>query len=77
MIAMLDTGDAFDYIMLAFWGAETVFEQLFQIILLPKVFEWADTAPILDNDVQKEENQEDEDEEEEEEKEEEEGDDEE
>ena len=76
MIAMLDTGDAFDYIMLAFWGAETVFEQLFQIILLPKVFEWADTAPILDNDVQKEENQEDEDEDEKEEKEEEEGDDE-
>ena len=30
-------------------------EAVFQIVTLPKVFEWAENAPILDNDVKSEE----------------------
>lgn len=52
MIGMLENGDVLDYIFLAVWGAETIMEQVFQIILLPKVFEWAEDAEFLDNDAE-------------------------
>ena len=58
MIGMLKNGDVIDYIFLGVWGAETIMEQVFQIILLPKVFEWAENAEFLDNDVEKEEDDE-------------------
>lgn len=46
---------------LAFWAAETIVEQIIQIMLLPKVFDWANTAPIKDNgEVEEEEGEEEE-----------------
>jgi len=52
MMAVLDgAGDLMDWIFLGVWFFETVFEQVFQIILLPKVFDWADSAEILENDT--------------------------
>ena len=50
LMSILDLdGGVLDWIMLAVWFSLTVFEQILQIILLPKVFDWAYTAPIIDN----------------------------
>lgn len=52
MTGILDNGDLMDFIFLGVWGALTVLEQVFQLILLPKVFEWAEEASTLSNDVE-------------------------
>ena len=52
LTGILDNGDFMDFVFLGVWGAITVLEQVFQLILLPKVFEWAEEASILANDVE-------------------------
>ena len=52
LTGILDNGDLMDFIFLGVWGALTVLEQVFQLILLPKVFEWAEEAATLSNDVE-------------------------
>ena len=46
LIAVLDfDGGLLDWIFLAIWAAVGITEQVFQIVLLPRVFDWAYTAP--------------------------------
>ena len=59
LMSVLEGGKVIDWIFLAVWAAVTVVEAVFQISLLPQVFEWAETAPILSNDVKKEDEEED------------------
>mmetsp|Transcript_817 Transcript_817/g.1228 ORF Transcript_817/g.1228 Transcript_817/m.1228 type:complete len:103 (-) Transcript_817:144-452(-) len=57
LIGVLENGGLIDWVFLGVWGAETIMEQVFQISLLPKVFDWAENAEFLDNDVKKEEDE--------------------
>lgn len=54
LMSVLEGGKVLDWIFLLVWAAVTVVEAVFQISLLPQVFEWAESAPILANDVKKE-----------------------
>ena len=58
LMSVLDGGKVLDWIFLLVWAAVTVVEAVFQITLLPQVFEWAESAPILANDVKKEDEEE-------------------
>ena len=55
LMAVLSGGKVMDWIFLAVWAFVTVIEAVFQITLLPSVFDWAENAPILSNDVKTEE----------------------
>ena len=56
LISILDfDGGVVDWIFLAVWFCLTVGEQILQIVLLPKVFDWAYTAPTIDNGKSEEE----------------------
>ena len=75
LMSVLENGKVLDWIFLAVWAAITVIEAVFQITLLPSVFDWAENAPILSNDVKTEGDEEEEEEDDEGSDEEEEGDD--
>ena len=40
------------WIWFALYGAFTIFQQIIQVVLLPQVFDWADSASTLDNESQ-------------------------
>ena len=49
-LLLLDGGTTLMYwIGMALWFCLTVFEGVIQLLILPKVFAWADEAPTLDN----------------------------
>ena len=48
----LDGGRVIDLVFLAVWFALTVVEEVIQLLMLPKVYEWAEDASILSNDVE-------------------------
>ena len=40
------------WIWFALYGAFTIFQQIIQVVLLPQVYDWADSASTLDNESQ-------------------------